>query len=419
MESALPSSLDGGEAIVVDGLLGTGSAGAPRGDVALAIERVEPLRARGAAVVALDVPSGVDASTGDAPGAAVTADLTLTFGTVKRGQLVARDRSGAIVVLDIGLGAHARLDDGAPQLVDERVGRGVRAADWRERAQGRAKEARDRRRRAGDGRRRRARRARGAPQRHRHGEARRRARRVSRSVQESEPQALAAAWPADDEAVEHQIASWADAVVIGPGLGRDEASRALLERVLRVWTRPDAARRRRDHAVRAARASNWRSCLGGRPALITPHPVEFARLAGVDAEDVLVEAIRRRGGRRPHAWRGRAPQRCADGHHESQTAARLVSASGTPALATGGSGDVLSGIAGTLLAQLGDPFAAGAAAAWVHGRAAERVPMRGVGQVRGISLDDVVAELRDAWTFDDRPARYPVLAELPAVGDRR
>ena len=98
---------------------------------------------------------------------------------------------------------------------------------------------------------------------------------------------------------------------------------------------------------------------------------------------------------------------------------RLVSASGTPALAVAGSGDVLSGIAGTLLAQLRDPFAAAAVAAWIHGRAAERLPSADAGGTRGSTLDDVVAELRDAWTFDTRPSRYPVLAELPAVGGTR
>jgi len=95
---------------------------------------------------------------------------------------------------------------------------------------------------------------------------------------------------------------------------------------------------------------------------------------------------------------------------------RLVSAAGTPALATGGSGDVLSGIAGTLLGQMDDAFAAAGASAWIHGRAAERVPSSGVRATRGTTLEDVVAELRDAWLCDTRPARYPVLAELPAVG---
>src|SRR6185437_1022606 len=60
-------SLDGGEAIVVDGLLGTGAIGAPRAALADAIDRLSRLRSRGAVVVALDLPSGVDASTGATP----------------------------------------------------------------------------------------------------------------------------------------------------------------------------------------------------------------------------------------------------------------------------------------------------------------------------------------------------------------
>ena len=98
---------------------------------------------------------------------------------------------------------------------------------------------------------------------------------------------------------------------------------------------------------------------------------------------------------------------------------RLVSASGNQALATAGSGDVLSGIAGTMLAQIGDAFTAGAVSAWVHGHAAERVPGSGDTGTRGIALDDIINELRDVWTFSERPLRYPVLHELSNVGARR
>src|SRR5688500_3303212 len=108
----------GGERVVVDGLLGTGSSGAPRGAVAAAIARIAARRASGGVVVALDVPSGVDATSG-ADADAVAADVTLTFGTMKRGLLVARGRAGRIVVLDIGLGRHAAIDDGAPLLADD------------------------------------------------------------------------------------------------------------------------------------------------------------------------------------------------------------------------------------------------------------------------------------------------------------
>ncbi|HEX6631948.1 MAG TPA: NAD(P)H-hydrate epimerase, partial [Gemmatimonadaceae bacterium] len=107
-----------GTRLLIDGLLGTGASGAPRGAVADAIAHAARLRAGGAAVVALDVPSGLDATTGAAEGALV-ADLTLTFGALKRGLLVARAHAGRIVLLDIGLVAGEGGDDAPPpRLVD-------------------------------------------------------------------------------------------------------------------------------------------------------------------------------------------------------------------------------------------------------------------------------------------------------------
>jgi NAD(P)H-hydrate repair Nnr-like enzyme with NAD(P)H-hydrate dehydratase domain len=142
--------------------------------------------------------------------------------------------------------------------------------------------------------------------------------------------------------------------------------------------------------------------------------VEFARVSGVEVRDVL--ATRFDVGRELAARLGASVLlkgtptviSSADGR-------RFVSAAGTPALATAGSGDVLSGIAGTLLAQTHDALVAGAVAAWIHGRAAERVPAAQGGGVRGIALDDVVNELRDSWHLDRGPSRYPVLVELDAV----
>ena len=417
--ASLRDSLDRGEAVVVDGLLGTGGSGEPRGDLARALALLEPMRARGATIVALDVPSGLDVSTGAARGA-VRADLTLTFGTIKRGHLINRDLCGAIVVIDIGLGAHALLRDGAPLLIDEAwVG-----AKLPEIAASAHKGARKKIAIVGGGK--------GMA-----GAAMLAARAALRSgvgmvklvispeslapVQQSEPYALAAVWPSDDAAVDRDIGGWADAVVIGPGLGRDDESRALLERVLRRWKGPtvldaDALTLFEGHA--AALAEH----LAGRPVLITPHPVEFARLAGVDVSDVLTrrfdvgrEMAATLGERAAVLLKG-VPTVVSGASGEGQC---LVSANGTPALATAGSGDVLSGIAGTMLAQLEDPLIAGAIAAWVHGRAAERVPSASPtdGGVRGIALEDVVNELRDSWTFDARPMRYPVLAELPAAGE--
>jgi NAD(P)H-hydrate repair Nnr-like enzyme with NAD(P)H-hydrate dehydratase domain len=95
----------------------------------------------------------------------------------------------------------------------------------------------------------------------------------------------------------------------------------------------------------------------------------------------------------------------------------MVSASGTPVLATAGSGDVLAGIAVTLLAQTGESFRSGVAAAWVHGRAAE---IANAGRpIRGVTIGDVVDALGHSWRFSYAPSSPSVLAELPPVIDQR
>ncbi|MEP6495584.1 MAG: NAD(P)H-hydrate dehydratase [bacterium] len=411
VDGSAPESL-GRYAIVVDGLLGTGATGAPRGAIAAVIRQANTARANGAVVVALDLPSGLQATTGESSGDVVTADLTLTFGTIKRGHLVDRDRCGIVVVLDIGLDAFTALPDRAGGLVDEAwvasqipaIGasahKGVRkkiaivgGATGMAGASilaGRAAQ------RSGAGMVKLIVSPDSLP-----------------AVQQSEPYALAGAWPTDDAGVDREIAHWADCVVIGPGLGRGAPSRELLERVLRCWRGPtlldaDAL------TLFEGRAGDLSRILGGRPALITPHVAEFARLAGVAVDSALAARFEV-GGDMAALLRAVVLLKGVPTIITSPAREVLVSASGTPALAAAGSGDVLSGIAGTLLAQLGDPFVAAAAAAWVHGRAAERVPTGQGNGIRGISLEDVVNELRDSWTFDARPGRYPVLAELADV----
>jgi hydroxyethylthiazole kinase-like uncharacterized protein yjeF len=100
--------------VVIDALLGTGAEGKPRGAIAGAITIVNGLRADGSTVAALDIPSGLDATSG-VHDACVRADATFTFGGIKRGSLLARDCCGEIVVVDIG------LDDRAPEGASPRL----------------------------------------------------------------------------------------------------------------------------------------------------------------------------------------------------------------------------------------------------------------------------------------------------------
>ena len=404
---------DGTEGVVVDGLLGTGARGAPHGAIAEAIERIESLRApggHGARVVALDVPSGVDATSGEHPGVHVRAHLTVTFGTMKRGLLVNRDASGAIVVVDIGLGAAASRGDAMP-LVDAAMVRDavppIPAAAH--------KGTRKRLAIVGG--------AEGMA-----GSTILAARGAMRSgvgmvklvvegksvaaVQAAEPAAMCARWPETDTEF-NAIYDWADVLLVGPGLGQGPAAREFAERLLREWRGPVVLDADGLNAFAGDGAALAR-LLEGRPAVVTPHAAECSRLAGVSLDDVgarrfEIAAELARTLRATVLLKG-VPTIVSDG------IATDVSASGTPVLATAGSGDVLGGIVATLLAQGSDTRRSAAAAAWVHGRAAE---IAGDGRVRGVDLHDVIRALGDAWRLEMPQLPAPVLAELPAVGELR
>jgi NAD(P)H-hydrate epimerase len=261
-------------ALVVDGVLGTGLRGDASGAAAEAVVRIRDLRARGAVVVALDVPSGLDATTG-AGGVVVRAGLTCTYGTLKRGLLLRRDEAGEILVLDIGLGAHATLRDDAPALVD--------AAWVRESVPPIPADAHKgvRRRLAvlggGDG-------MAGAPMLAARGAMRSGIGMVQLLVaptnvpvvQAALPETMAARWPVTAEDQE-RVLDWAHVMLLGPGLGRTAMSRALVERLLVSWRGPavldaDALN------VFAGEPRQLGTLLGARRAIVTPHPVEAARL---------------------------------------------------------------------------------------------------------------------------------------------
>jgi NAD(P)H-hydrate epimerase len=427
----------GASRIVVDALLGTGVTGVPREPAATAIARIARHREQGATIVSLDIPSGVDSDTGSREGA-VRADVTLTFGTVKRGLLVARAAAGRIVVLDIGLARAAGPDaisvvpvreSSYPLLVDGRWLRSVLPPFAADAHKGTRKKLVIVGGQLGMA-----------------GASVLAARAAMRSgigmvrlvvapesltvVQASEPHALARAWPGDGESGgEDVVGGWADVVLVGPGLGASSETRTMVERLLRSWSGPvvldaDALN------VFAREGDALGELLAGRPALLTPHPVEFARLSGLDVSDVLErrfdvgESIARATGAAVLLKGVPTVVTAPDG-------ARLVSAAGTPALAAAGSGDLLGGIAATLLAQMGDPLAAGAAAAWVHGRAAE-IAQWGSGRrrerwwgsardgttgARGITLADIEDAIAEVWREEVRTFTYPVLAEIPAVGE--
>ena len=406
------SLLADGERIAVDALLGTGftARGPLRTPIAAGVEALQALAARGRAIVAVDVPSGLDASTGRHDGAPLCA-LTLTFGSIKRGHLVARDRCGVIVVLDIGLGLDAERASSASLATAAWFRHGVPAI-----AADAHKGTRKKIAIVGG--------ASGMA-----GAVILAARAALRSgaglvkcvvapqsllaLQEAEPAALASAWPSDDEEFISHVAQWADAILIGPGLGRDSA-RDVVERALRTFSGPVVLDADALNAF-AGDVDALLPLIGSRAALLTPHPAELARLMDERVEQVLRDRFDLPA---VAALRSGATV-LLKGVPTIVTSPRgssIVVAEGTPVLATGGAGDVLGGIAATLLAQTGSAQLAGALAAFAHGRAAAMVSAR---QVRGFTLDDVLAALPAVWSLEAPARRPPILAELPAVGEER
>jgi hydroxyethylthiazole kinase-like uncharacterized protein yjeF len=347
--------------LVVDGILGSGGRGGLRPDAAAVVRDLPE-----AWVVAVDVPSGVDASTGEVEGPAVRADVTVTFGTLKPGLLVdpGAEHAGVVELVDIGLDLPAatvevlQADDVAdllprPARESDKYRRGVvGVAAGSAQYTGAAVLCTGGAVRGGAG--------------------------MVRYVGADEPAALVrAAWP---EVVvgAGRVQAW----TVGSGGGGDAADR-LADAVgdgVPVVVDADAI---------AAVAEMERR--GGAPLLLTPHAGELARLVGADRDDV--EA------RRLHHARSAARDLDAVVLLKGSTTvvarpdgAVRVNPTGTPALATAGSGDVLAGLAGALLAGGLDPFDAGSVAAWLHGLAGRLA----AGDGRTVSAADVLAALPDA-----------------------
>jgi hydroxyethylthiazole kinase-like uncharacterized protein yjeF len=365
--------------LVIDGMLGIGGRGGLR-------EPAAALAAAAAAgpgvVVAVDLPSGVDADTGEVAGAAVRADVTVTFGTWKPGLLVdpAASLAGTAELIDIGLGpclgppavsALQAADVAAlmprPGAESDKYRRGVLGVvAGSTRFTGAATLAVGGALRGGAGMIRLVSAAHAAEIARQHWpEAV-----ITVVGYDASPAgglAAAGAVPAAEAvAAAGQVQAW----VAGPGMGTDDDAAALLASVL-AGDRPvlvDA-----DGLTIAARQ---RALLRrDAPTLITPHAGELARLLGTDrdavearrlaharqAADELGVTVLLKGSTtviaRPNGDGGRG---CGP---------VLVNATGTSWLATAGSGDVLSGLAGALLAQGLSPAEAGAAGAYLHGLA--------------------------------------------------
>ncbi|CAA9317748.1 MAG: NAD(P)H-hydrate epimerase / ADP-dependent (S)-NAD(P)H-hydrate dehydratase, partial [uncultured Frankineae bacterium] len=344
--------------LVVDGLVGIGGRGALRPAAAALAASVAD-----ADVVAVDLPSGVDADTGEVAGAVVRADLTLVFGTCKPGLLVGAGRTaaGRVELVDIGLGPW--LPEAPVELLEDRdvVGRlprGGASSDKYTRGvvgvaagsqtyPGAAVLAVGSALAAGAGMVRFA----GAPH-------------PAEQVRARWPEAVVTEHEAGDVVSAGRVQAW----VVGPGLGTDERAAATVEAVLGqdVPVLVDA-----DALTVCAQHPEW---LRRRtaPTLLTPHDREFERFGSPVTADRIGSA------RRLAADLGVTVLLKGDATVVTgPDGPARVNGTGSPALATAGSGDVLSGGCGALLAQGLDARDAGSVGAHLHGRAGLRAA-RGV-----------------------------------------
>lgn len=416
-----------GRIVVVDGILGTGQRGPLREVEQQYAAHINRFGGENAVVIALDVPTGVNATTGEIVEDAVQADYTIAFGTMKRAHVLQRAQCGEVVVLDIGLGVHAEKDDGAWELADApNLRLDVPAIAWNAHKGQRGRLA------IVGGTSGMA----GAVTLSTNAALRSGAGLVHAFVHESSvlalqisiPQAMAHAWPANDsqhDARTTPIERLRDslremhAVAIGPGFGRTSESREFFGVLLGAL--PDVPIVLDADAITllGSDRERLRALTTTREVVCTPHVREFAKLIGEAAADSLDERISQARTFANDTGATILLKGTPSVVISPSDTTVTVIARGTSALATGGSGDMLTGIVGTLLAQGASGADAAAIAAYVHGRAAELATDE-AGSVRGITLTEVLnafgavwKELADVEVASDE---FPVvLAQLPSL----
>jgi hydroxyethylthiazole kinase-like uncharacterized protein yjeF len=379
-----------GSAAVVDAIFGTGFSGAPREPAAGAIGAIGDC---GAPVVACDIASGVDAATGEAAGAHVEADVTVTFHGPKVGHYVAPGKwaTGELVVAPIGVPAGAPEPAAAgviePAVLDLAPHRGSRSTKF---SSGQVTIAGG-------------------------------SRGLTGAVRMSSTAAIRAgagyatvAVPADleaifeaaevevmskgiagsagrlgSEATEELLAAFerAAAGVLGPGLGRDEDSLALARAVAPRVEAPlviDA------DGLNAFAGQLDRLAARSAATVLTPHAGELGRLLERDSDEIA--ARRLAAAKEAAAWSGAVVVLKGDDTIVTDGERVAINAVAAPGLATAGSGDVLSGITAALLARGLEPFAAACAAVIAHARAGREAARR-VGLTESVIATDVIGAI--------------------------
>lgn len=409
---------------VIDGIFGTGLSRAVSGKAEEAIRIVNCLRERGARIYSVDIPSGVSATTGERLGAAVQADVTVTFSFYKRGHFLfpGSDLCGRLIREEIGITKRAFAETGVPEVFTYRKEDPMsllpkRRADGNKGTFGKILVIAGSRGVSGA-----CTMSAQAALRMGAGMVRVFTHEDNRVIlQETIPEAMCStysslrkepsgnagrertssgdAFAELDSSVEQELwacLSWADAAVIGPGLGRSEGCRQLLAFVLK---HADALPRGLVIDADAIRLLAEGEGLYGEllsagsriPVILTPHPAECAALFHKTVSEVLANRF---------AWLPEFADRfhCTIAGKDARTLVasfghteRYLNTSGNDGLATAGSGDVLTGIAAACLGLGMEGFAAATAAVYIHGAAADALAKER--SKRSIMATDLIRKL--------------------------
>ncbi len=364
---------------VIDALLGTGRLRPLEGIFKQVLERVAAARQqRELTVIAVDLPSGLDADSGTADPACLQADITVTLAFPKLGQfrLPGAEKVGRLIIADIGIPAQL-ADDITTELITAEMARSLlpaRPIDANKGTFGRVLVA------AG------SLNYIGAAYLACSGALRAGAGLVTLAtaptllpvlaakltevtylpLPEASPGVIAAEAAAE---IAQQTDDY-DALLLGCGLGQDPATAEFVGTLLKEKGLPPAVLDADALNILSA-VPDWWQQLGGN-AVLTPHPGEMARLAGMTAAEVQADRLGV-AARLAAAWRQTVVLKGAYTVIAAADGRRRLSPFANPALATAGTGDVLAGIIAGLLAQGLAPFEAATLGVYLHAKAGETV----------------------------------------------
>jgi ADP-dependent NAD(P)H-hydrate dehydratase / NAD(P)H-hydrate epimerase len=387
--------------VIVDAVLGTGVRGAATGAIAAAIEAINAAGIAGRPVCALDLPSGLPSDGEASTGPVVRARVTVTFGLPKLGLILPAGaaHAGRVEIADIGV-PRAWLEEGIPtallEAADVRASLPLRPAEAHKGSYGHLLVV------AGSvGRT-------GAAVLACLGALRAGTGLVTCATPASQQPVVAAQLPEpmteslpetaartiSTKAVERvvELLGRMDALALGPGIGLDPETRTAVEMLVREVERPMVV----DADALTALAGNPALCRAApAPRLLTPHPGEAARLLGCTIAEVQADRIA--SARRLAAESGAIVALKGARTVVADPEGRVtLNPTGNPGMATGGTGDVLTGVVGGLLAQGVAPGVALGAAVYLHGLAGDlAAAARGqAGLVAGDLADALPAAIR-------------------------